>query len=315
MVRTLLGIAALFGQSTTPQIQPQWPQIIGLEATRRHSPLLERLIEHSSQPVKVVGQLPGDPSQPESQSVIEQAAAAERDHIRKMFAERDACLAMAKRGNLSVACRRLETDLVETPSDVFSLPLLDLELEARDYKEAFEVASSLVAFSSTGKSWMTEYFCTRASLAAAGLGKVYPGQREFCLSILCRGDSDGGLRAVLPAGEDSQTIACLSSLAIGANFFGTGHNHDAIPYLEAAVSFDPGDPCALYLLARAYANDGYRYSKAVRALQAGMPRSGTGSFHMSMSLDLDLFQKDLARVGDGQPAFPQPKQTQTIDHP
>jgi hypothetical protein len=310
MLRLTLIAAALFGQSPEPPAQLQWPEVLGLEAKQHDSPLLQRLREASKRPVTggvdVSGLGPWSPS-----AIIPPALlAAEKERLRKMLAEKDTCLAMANHGNLAVACHRLEDDLVETPSDLFALPLMDLELNSQQFSAAFEVAVSLVAFTSTGKYGLTEGLLLRASLAAAGIGKVYSGQREFCVRTICVGDTDGQIRTLLPQGNTAQVICCLSAMAIGSDLHFAERDRDAIIYLETAAVLDPGNAFALYRLADSYVSDNFQYSKAIRALEDGLSRSGTGSIHAGMVSALDLYQKDYARVGDGKPAYPVPNQTQ-----
>jgi len=348
-----LPLAMLFLQQpmSIPSAQGSWPAAMVTSRIARQSPFVQKLanaIEHPKpiviKPIKTI-----QPPKPEggklSRGLSSKASEWDKnDWIgadptdtpemdayfeelnRRRVAEKHACEELVRRGDVAGAKRRFESDLLADPTEWYAAPLFDLEFQHGDVIDAYKLAA---AFMKDGRP--SVYFQLRASLAAASLGEVYQGQREFCEGFLTSSGKDADIARVLPKGDSPDVVACLSSMALGsmvrysesfkdAIFYAVNalYIKDAIFYLENALALDPGNAYASSRLADAYADDGYQYSRAVKTLEAGLARSGNGTVHIGLTYSLNLYRSDFAKVGDGKPAFPENVRVPAVkksDHP
>jgi tetratricopeptide (TPR) repeat protein len=228
-------------------------------------------------------------------------------HASKVEAESDACLEMARKGDLDGAKRQLKSFLLTEPYGGYALlnlellgvPLLDIQLEHGEYAAAYDVASSFIRGGNTSEDLML-----RASLASACLGQVYPGQREYCMQRIIGGNGNGTVAEAMPKGDTPEILAFLSGMAIGCRME-AGRESDAIAYLEQALKLDPANPYACLFLGDDYAKVGCQYSKAIRVLQDGLTRAKPGTLRAKLVYSLRVYQWDRWKAGDGNPALPQ----------
>jgi len=208
--------------------------------------------------------------------------------------ESKACLALAKH-DLPGAIGRLKRDLVASPrpESAYYMSILDLDLRRSDYADAYRVAAAVLSlYGDPSRSDVPlvpeDQLLIRASLAAAMMGEVYKGQREFCVKLVNHNDLPS-FRKDYPQGDSPNDVACLSCLGI-----------DVDDFLELALKLDPGDPWASLRLGDAYAA-AFQYSKGIAVLESGLKRNDTGFAHDYMVNALKGLKYDLAKVGDGHP--------------
>jgi|GEM_PF-3255858 len=323
---TLICALLLLQQEAGPQPGYSWSVQIGREALLRHDNLLQQLIEAREHPTvsveRSITPIPPQPSiLPQSHGSLTAGDSGQSQVISSGIGggpaspeivallkhqkdEADACLKLARRGNAAVASRRLKLDLVNEPDGVwYSTTLLDVLIADHNFKEAFMVASDLLAPYKGRAFYDRPETEMRVCLAGAELGRVYPGEREYCVDLLCYGSTTDERRSLLPKGNSPREIAGISATGIGNWAFLHGEIMQALPYVEIAHSLLPNDPLAAETLADCYTTPegGCRYSAAVKALDEALPYSGTGPENLTIKELIDLYQKDEKRLGDGNP--------------
>lgn len=271
-----------------PQFSAEWPVGTTVSRVATTGGLVPRGITFFS----------ADPASPEVIAAIE---AAEQP----IFNEESACVALVRAGKLSEARARLQDDLLKYPNELIALPLLDVDLTQGDYVGAYKVA---VPFVRRGRA--SERLRLRASMAAAGVGEVYPGQRQFLETVLSHQHSTPDDVAALPTGESPQDLLAFSALAISNEYFETGEYAQAVPFTPVFLSWDPANPALGTAAAAEYTFAG-QYKKAIAILQGELrkasenPRSTAGRI-------MWLAKERLKDYGDGNlPPSPWAKKTDT----
>ena len=188
-------------------------------------------------------------------------------------------------------------------SDRYTLPLMDMEIAHGDYRAVYQVAAWLYK----NNGGLGGGLGVRASLAAAELGEVSPGQREFIVSVLQdRLSSDNDyVKSICVPGESPSIIAGLSHLALAIEYGQQHRFSEAIPQCRAALLMNPANP----YLARGLSYDycmTYQYSKAIEAAQLGLAKVAKSSIREILLSDIRDYQSDLRRFGDGHPVITSP---------
>jgi hypothetical protein len=187
----------------------------------------------------------------------------------------------------------LSTDMTE----LYGLPLMDLELTHDDAIDAYKIAAAFMKF--PGSSIELQL---RASLAAALVGEVYQGQREFVeqhIKIsMCKDSIDA-----CPQGDSPNAVAILSALAIANDDYCQANRVDAIPYASLVLRLDPGNPGACDLLGEAIAQTTYNYTQAIGVFMKGISRAkGVTKLQLLSSIKSNNEIKQM--FGDGHPFVP-----------
>jgi len=174
------------------------------------------------------------------------------------------------------------------------LVMVDTDFRLGKNREAYETLQQNTAPWS-GDSWL------RASFAAALMGEVYEGQREYCMQFFNHGQQpdDLAMRAALPQGEWPQAMRGLSCLAIA--------NHSGDPdtrnwYLEQAYRYCGPNPYVNYQLGEAiYAKQPQR---ALKLAEDAMHMGGTQSVILDACRVWCEAREELAHRGLPVPANP-----------
>ena len=217
--------------------------------------------------------------------------------------EGDRASALEASGNY-VGARTILEDLLTTKvgGSGCLLGLLDLEIAHSDYTRAFKTVAPFLENSADYRLWV------RASLAAASIGQVYPGQREFLLKLLEGPEHDpnnDAYKAIAFPGNSPEVIAVLSHIAYAGE---TGEDYNAaVQHLLIALQYDPGNPMLSIYLAEAYYHL-HRYQDAIETAEAGLPRSGNGRLRFILKSEIGSYKWNLAKYGEGN-APPDPRQT------
>lgn len=199
-------------------------------------------------------------------------------------------------GHIQEAKARLEEDLFKYGKDrafLFATPLMDLDFAERYYVDAYKVAAAAMPSGGGDDALMF-----RASLAAASLGEVYDGQRDFVFAYLKR---FGGTEfpASLPDDSSPGTVAMLSAMAIAGGFIMSSHNAEAVPFLEIAHEHSPNNPFISQALAVGYVAQGFKYSKALELLRQALPlATKSPNLRPALQGEIGFYEDCLRRVGD-----------------
>lgn len=213
---------------------------------------------------------------------------------RRMLVEQMACKDLARRGEYRTAVGRLEADVVAEPSEIYALPLLDLELGRGEFQQAFAVAAAFI--DAGGES---EGLLLRGFYAAARVGKVFEGEPACLADLLASNDPD--TERLLAHAENPGSAAAICAQAVGCMLCRPESYSDAVPYLETALKLDSGNAQTSLYLADAYVGESYAYSKAVRTLESSLSRVDLGSIRILMDLSLKRYRRLLQEFGDGKP--------------
>jgi hypothetical protein len=227
--------------------------------------------------------------------------------------EGDRASALEASGNY-VGARTILEDLLTTKvgGSGCLLGLLDLEIAHSDYTRAFKTVAPFVENSADYRLWV------RASLAAASIGQVYPGQREFLLKLLEGPEHDpnnDAYKAIAFPGDTPEVIAVLSHIAyaeLAGEDFTTGAQHWLI-----ALQYDPGNPALSMGLSYCYYRL-HRYKDAIDAAEAGLPRSGSsGRLNSTLKSNMTSARWSLTKYGEGNgpPDERQTSSTPSTIHP
>ncbi len=227
---------------------------------------------------------------PEAKAQFEADAKAYADMV---FGERDRALALIEQGRFTEAQASLETSFRAHPTDLFSVPLLDLEMDQGDYVSAYKFAAALIKSGNPPESVLL-----RASLAASTLGEVYPGQREFCEHILTRLELGDSSLIVLPVGDSPEVVAALSHEAIANECMSVGKYAAAVRHLEIALKVDPDNPSTCIALSICLRSV-WRYREALTVAQAGLPRATTTYLKTVLKYEILASQEGLKRMAEG----------------
>jgi tetratricopeptide (TPR) repeat protein len=223
------------------------------------------------------------------------------EYALRLRAERDEMLGLISAGKLVEARKRLETALFTQPTEVnpdfYSVPLMDMEISQGDFLSVYKIAAGFIQ---NGRA--SQDILLRGSLAAATLGEVYPGQRDFLIrNILGRDPNSESAKGLCLAGDSPEVVAALSHILIGSELLSQGEYGPAAAHYEAALVTDPRNPVISYGLGQCY-NMTYRYSLGLKVLREGLPKSGTGFVHDYLMDEIRICTKNLRAVGDGHPA-------------
>jgi hypothetical protein len=181
--------------------------------------------------------------------------------------------------------------------EFYSVPLIDMEISQGDFLSVYKIAAGFIQ---NGRA--SQDILLRGSLAAATLGEVYPGQRDFLIrNILGRDPNSESAKGLCLAGDSPEVVAALSHILIGSELLSQGEYGPAAAHYEAALVTDPRNPVISYGLGQCY-NMTYRYSLGLKVLREGLPKSGTGFVHDYLMDEIRICTKNLRAVGDGHPA-------------
>lgn len=184
-------------------------------------------------------------------------------------------------GYLTAARQVLEGWLNAEPTDASVLPLLvDICFQQGDTSLAYQY---LAPFTRSGQD---PSVLLRSSVAAARLGLVFEGQREYCVAQVLRIWNDGqDTAACLPQGTSPQAVEAISALALGIR--PSWSLAILRYYLDRALALDPGNPMACREIASFKAR-AHHYQAAVQLLDLGMQRA-SGPLLLSMRMNRDNY--------------------------
>ncbi len=114
----------------------------------------------------------------------------------------------------------------------------------------------------------------RASLAASRRGEVYPGQRQYCVRLICTRFYEEMAQEVLsssvPTGSSSRDVMLMSLLAIGLE--SSAWEHNEVYYYGQALSMDANNPLALWKLGDIHLRN-ERWAQAVTSYERALFRA------------------------------------------
>jgi tetratricopeptide (TPR) repeat protein len=193
-------------------------------------------------------------------------------YAKKIWAVIERGKLMDAQGDYVGAKKLLETNLLSDPQPGYAAVLADIEVANEDYVNAYKLTAPFVR---NGTGTGPEDILLRASLAAASLGDVYPGQREYCVGRMGSAEEikTSPFIAALPQGNSPDVVAAISHIAIAGEAAAQGNYRHATHHYEAALRFDPGNPAICLGLGYCYAMGSYNYTRAIETLKSGLARS------------------------------------------
>jgi tetratricopeptide (TPR) repeat protein len=308
-----------------------WPLAMTSSKIAWESPFVQRLSEAIERPVAtlaVANPQPSSTTAPPQQGKLRPAGGApplgltenrmSPEQIARIdaftariWAQRDEADDLIAQGRLVEARSKLESFLFRVPSEVIGAQLMDVEFIQGDYVSAYKVAVPLVR---AGR--VSPRLLIRASLAAATLGEVYRGQREFLISQIQGRDPNNEYAKGLSLGGDSpQVVAALSHILIGSELDSQGKHSQALPHWEAAIKVDPENSVLCRALATSYSAT-YRYSLAIQTAQSGLDHADkTSDIYETLKIDLRRYRSQLRTLGDGRTDIVAVPKKRTSDPP
>lgn len=174
-------------------------------------------------------------------------------------------------GHLVEARKRLDSYL-ETHSNDSTIAVIaaDIAFRRGDNVAAYSAIAPFVTVSSSPEVLL------RASLAAARLGEVYPGQKEYCANLVifyCGAWKEEVARA-LPTGDETKDLEKLSLLGLAV--YGNSDDADErLFYARQELALDRGNPVAATIAWQFLMGAG-KYREAASAMKDAMPRATGG---------------------------------------
>jgi tetratricopeptide (TPR) repeat protein len=312
IAETAVSILAFIGQAHSPAQANTWPSAMGYSKVSEQSPFVQRVSKILEQPARTLANASapstsskGSPDaasasqSPPSQILGATDSTPETDarldaYLSLIDNEADRAKALIAKGDVDAARTSLETFLQTYPEPYPAIILMDLDMSHGDYIDAYKVAAPFMRHGGGGSNELM----LRASLAAAKLGEVYPGQLEYCLQQIGYGD----WAKFVPQGDSPKIVAALSNIAI-AERFGADY-HSGMSNLQDALHVDPTNPWICRWLSDFYVARNYDYSDAIKLIELSLQRLPKGNLREEVLIRLSDLRSYYRKVGDGRPAWP-----------